>query len=77
VLRRPALALAIVIGYVALLKVIGFLPATALYLLGHLWFNGVRDWRVLAGVVVGVVAFIYLLFVYQLSVPLPAGLLFD
>lgn len=76
-LRRPALTLAMVVGYVALLEVVGFLPATVLYLLGHLWFGGVRDWRVLAGVVVGVAAFIQLLFVYQLSVPLPTGLLFE
>ncbi|GAB3466317.1 hypothetical protein GCM10027570_55450 [Streptomonospora sediminis] len=76
-LRRPALTLGIVVVYVALLEIIGFLPATALYLLGHLWFGGVRDWRILAGVVVGVVAFIQLLFVHQLSVPLPTGLLFE
>ncbi|MUL43799.1 tripartite tricarboxylate transporter TctB family protein [Streptomonospora sp. PA3] len=77
VLRRPALTLAVVVGYVALLEIVGFLPATVLYLLGHLWFGGVRDWRILAGVVAGVVAFIQLLFVYQLSVPLPTGLLFE
>ncbi|QBI54979.1 tripartite tricarboxylate transporter TctB family protein [Streptomonospora litoralis] len=77
VLRGPALTLLVVVAYIALLQVIGFLPATALYLLGHLWFGGVRDWRILAGVVVGVVAFVQLLFVYQLSVPLPAGLLFE
>ncbi|GAA3730463.1 hypothetical protein HDA32_005964 [Spinactinospora alkalitolerans] len=77
VLRRPALTLGVVVVYVGLLEVIGFLPATALYLLGHLWFGGVRDWRVFAGVVVGLIAFIHLLFAYELNVPLPTGLLFE
>ncbi|MBV2365431.1 tripartite tricarboxylate transporter TctB family protein [Streptomonospora nanhaiensis] len=77
VLRRPAIALGIIVAYVALLEVAGFLAATGLYLLAHLWFNGVRDWRVFAGVAVGVVAFIHFLFAYELSVPLPAGMLFE
>lgn len=75
-LRRPALTVLIVTIYVALLSVIGFFPATALYLCGHLWFGGVRDWRVYAGVTVVLCGLIYLLFVAQLSVPLPTGLLF-
>lgn len=76
VLRRPALTTLIVVGYIALLDVIGFFPATALYLCGHLWFGGVRDLRVYAGVTVAMCGLVYLLFVEELSVPLPTGLLF-
>ncbi|PRY02406.1 tripartite tricarboxylate transporter TctB family protein [Allonocardiopsis opalescens] len=74
VLRRPALTMLIVIGYVALLDVIGFFPATVLYLVGHLWFGGSRDLRVVAGVTAGLCGLVYLLFVHELSVPLPTGL---
>jgi putative tricarboxylic transport membrane protein len=76
VLRGPALTLLIVVGYVALVSIIGFFPATALYLCAHLWFSGVRDLKVLAGVTVAFVGLVYLLFIYALEVPLPTGLVF-
>lgn len=76
VLRGPALTLLIVVGYVALVSIVGFFPATALYLCFHLWFSGVRDLRVYAGVTVVFVGLVYLLFVYELQVPLPTGLVF-
>lgn len=76
VLRGPALTLLIVLGYAVLVSLVGFFPATALYLCAHLWFSGVRDLRVYAGVTVGFIGLVYLLFVYELQVPLPTGLVF-
>ncbi|QVQ52650.1 tripartite tricarboxylate transporter TctB family protein [Spiractinospora alimapuensis] len=75
-LSRPAWTIVIVTAYVGLLSLVGFFPATALYLVAHLWFGGVRDWRVFTGVTVVLSGLVYLLFVAQLSVPLPTGLLF-
>lgn len=76
-LKTPIALLLVVVIYAALLEIIGFFPSTVLFLGGYLWYGGVRDWRVLGGVVVGLNLFVYLLFVVQLNVPLPAGLLFE
>lgn len=76
-LKAPMTLLIVVVAYAGLLEIIGFFPSTVLFLGGYLWYGGVRDWRVLAGVVVGLNLFIYLLFIVQLNVPLPAGLLFE
>lgn len=76
-LKTPIALLLVVVVYAALLEIIGFFPSTILFLGGYLWYGGVRDWRVLGGVVVGLNLFVYLLFVVQLNVQLPAGLLFE
>jgi hypothetical protein len=76
-LKTPMALLLVVVVYAALLEVIGFFPSTILFLASYLWYGGVRDWRVLGGVVIGLNVFVYLLFVVQLNVQLPAGLLFE
>lgn len=76
-LKTPMALLLVVVVYAALLEVIGFFPSTTLFLAGYLWYGGVRDWRVMGGVVIGLNVFVYLLFVVQLNVQLPAGLLFE
>ena len=76
-LKTPMTLLLVVVAYAGLLEIIGFFPSTILFLGGYLWYGGVRDWRVLVGVVVGLNLFIYLLFIVQLNVPLPAGQLFE
>jgi hypothetical protein len=63
-----------VVAYVVLLIVIGFFPATILFLAGYLWYEGVRNWVTYALTIVGLNVFVYLLFVLQLNVPLPPGL---
>lgn len=76
-LKTPMAVLLAVVVYAGLLEIVGFFPSTVLFLGGYLWCGGVRDWRVLGGVVIGLNLFVYLLFVVQLNVQLPAGLLFE
>lgn len=72
--KFPLLVFGVVIAYFFALTVIGFFPATVLFLAGFMWYGGARDWRVYALTVVGVNVFIYLLFSVQLNVQLPPGL---
>jgi hypothetical protein len=72
--RSPLLVFGVVITYFFALTIIGFFPATALFLAGFMWYGGARDWRVYALTVIGVNVFIYLLFSVQLNVQLPPGL---
>lgn len=76
-LKSPIGTILIVVVYVALLAIIGFFPATILFLVGYLWYGGVRSWVTYALVIVGVNLLIYVLFVWQLNVRLPQGLFFQ
>lgn len=76
-LKYPLLTLLIVVVYAGLIEIVGFFPSTVLFLVGYLWYGGIRDWKVLGGIVVGLNLFVYLLFILQLNVQLPAGLLFE
>lgn len=73
-LRLPLSTFLVVAVYATLLIVIGFFPATVLFLGGYFWYGGVRNWKVYALTIVGTNLFIYWVFVLQLNVRLPTGL---
>ena len=71
-LRAPGgAAAALLIGFVALMPVIGTFPALVLFLpaLSLLW--GERRWRLMALSFAGFAGFVYLLFRLIMNVPLP------
>ncbi len=75
---RPGVVLAmiaLVTGYVALMPVAGFFPATLLGAAGGMALLGYRDPRRLALVGGGTLLFCWIVFVRILGLPLPAGLL--
>ncbi|WP_134700792.1 tripartite tricarboxylate transporter TctB family protein [Ammoniphilus sp. YIM 78166] len=76
-LKSPFITLLIVGVYAGLLSVIGFFPATILFVIAFLWFMGVKKWKVYVLTSLGLNLFIYLLFVVQLNVHLPLGILFE
>ncbi|MFD2924893.1 tripartite tricarboxylate transporter TctB family protein [Halobacillus naozhouensis] len=76
-LESPLVVLGIVIVYGVLVSLIGFFPATVLFMSGFLLYRGVKDWKSYLYTVVGINLFIYLLFVMQLNVQLPRGIFFD
>ena len=65
------LTAALLIGFVALMPVIGTFPALVLFLpaLSLLW--GERRWRLMALSFAGFAGFVYLLFRLIMNVPLP------
>ena len=67
---------ALIVAYVILIVVIGFFPATIIFCPVIMLYYGIRSVKVLLLVTVIQALFIYLLFVVQLKVLLPHGILF-
>lgn len=65
------LGVAILSGYVVALALVGFVLSTPVMLVGLLLAYGVRSWKAIASLSVGITAVIYLSFYYLLSIQLP------
>ncbi|WP_099157000.1 tripartite tricarboxylate transporter TctB family protein [Virgibacillus ndiopensis] len=76
-LKSPMITLLAVIAYAVVIKFLGFFPATVLFIAGFLWALKVKDWKSYAFTIVGLNLFIYLVFILQLNVQLPKGILFE
>lgn len=77
-IRAPKLFLAAVLGllcYVPLLSLIGFFPASFLFMVVTSWLLGFRARKLLLLGTGGTLLFIYLVFVRFLQVPVPTGLI--
>jgi amino acid transporter len=72
---RPALAVAIMVVYTALMEVLGYSLSTLLFLI--VWQRLVEreKWRKTAAITVAGTVVMYILFVYLLQVALPEGML--
>ena len=68
--------LVILTAYVLLLKIVGFLPMTALLGIITIRYLGYQNWRNNIVVTVFVTLLAYIIFSLLLKVPLPMGLLF-
>ena len=59
--------------FVALLKVVGMVIGTALYLAALIWYLGRHRWWVTAAIALAAAGFNWLVFVHWLRVPFPEG----
>jgi len=75
-LQMPMAAFLIVIAYVIIMGFLGFFVGTSLFVVGFMLFYKIRSWKTIVLCTAGINLFIYFLFVIQLNVPLPQGLLF-
>ncbi len=75
-IKMPFVSILIVAAYVILLSVLGFFVATSIFIIGFMMFYRVRSWKKIFLTVFCIDLFVYLLFIIQLNVPLPKGLLF-
>ena len=62
------------IAYVVLIDKLGFYVSSTLFLLGMMFYLGVRSWKVLTFVTLGVDVLVYLLFGQALSISFPSGI---
>jgi len=76
VFKNPMLTFLMILAYVLLLDKIGFFVASAIFMLGFMFFMGHRRWLTMILTTVGMLGFIYLLFIYELHVTLPHGILY-
>ena len=70
-LRNMLVVLGATILFVALLKVVGMILGTALYLAALIWYLGRHPWWITAAIAVAAAGFNWLVFVHWLRVPFP------
>lgn len=75
-LRLPFAALAIATVYTILAKYLGFFVATVIYIPAFMYFYRYRKIPIMIVSIIGTILFVYLVFVKQLNVPFPRGILF-
>ena len=73
---RKIINITIIVVFAVLVPIIGFFAATALYLIVHMTYLGVRPFLLVLAVTAGGVAFLYVLFGFILGVPIPHGLIY-
>jgi putative tricarboxylic transport membrane protein len=74
-LRDILVVLGATVLFVTLLKTIGMVLGTALYLAGLIWYLGRHRWWVTLSVAIAAAGFNWLVFVHWLRVPMPEGMI--
>ena len=74
-LRRLVAVLGVTAGLVVVLKIVGMVVGTVLFLVALLRFVERMRWRSTVAIAVGTAAVNYLIFTYWLRVPFPLGVL--
>jgi hypothetical protein len=74
-LRHMLVVLGVTAVFVALLKVVGMILGTALFLIVLIRYLGRHRWWVTVAIAIAAAGFNYLVFVHWLRVPFPEGLL--
>lgn len=75
--HRVAIGVVATAVYIYLLSLLGYLPTTVVFLIGMMRLMGMRSWVRAPIIAVAVTAFLYLVFLYALQIPLPDGSLFE
>ena len=73
--KLPLLGYALIVVYILLIDVLGFFVSTTIFMVGYMLFLKMRKPLTLMLVPLGVDVFVYFLFVMQLKLNLPSGLL--
>lgn len=76
-LKKPIFLFLGTIVYTLLITWIGFLLSTIIFLLSFIYINKYRSHKVVFLTTILTLVFVYLVFVYELNVPLPSGILFS
>ncbi len=75
-IKIPLIALSIVVIYSILIKIIGFFTATIVFIPSFMVFYRNKNIKTMLITIAGTIILVYLLFVKQLNVPFPKGILF-
>lgn len=75
-LKLPMIGLGIILAYIVAIDTLGFFVSTTLFLVGFMLFLRIRNYLAIGLTTLGVDLFIYVLFVRQLKLTMPAGILF-
>ncbi|CAO3357864.1 tripartite tricarboxylate transporter TctB family protein [Azospirillum melinis] len=72
-----AIGVAATAAYIYLISLVGYIPTTVVFLIGMMRLMGQRSWIRVPLLAIGITAFLYLIFLYGLQIPLPVGSLFE
>jgi hypothetical protein len=75
--KKVLLTTLMCVAYVALVEVLGYFAATSVFLGVFMAMMGIRKPLVYITAIVGINVALYLLFVWQLNVPVPVGIFFE
>ncbi|WP_422484965.1 tripartite tricarboxylate transporter TctB family protein [Gudongella sp. DL1XJH-153] len=75
-LKWPLAALLIITAYTILLRYLGFFVSTIIYIPSFMFFYRYKKIPIMLVSVIGMMIFVYLVFVKQLNVQFPKGILF-
>jgi putative tricarboxylic transport membrane protein len=75
-IKRIAINIGAILGFVILVPVLGFFTAAGIFLVGHMIYLGVRPFWLVGVVTMGVLIAFYMMFEYFLGVFVPHGLIF-
>ena len=75
-IKNILITITAVLAYVLMIQFIGFFVSTVLFIVGFLYCFGQKKKSVIIFCIIGVCLFVYLLFIMQLNLTLPKGLLF-
>jgi putative tricarboxylic transport membrane protein len=73
---NPYLIFVFSVIYALLITRLGFFTSTVVFIIGSTWYLGTRNLKTFVISTLGITVFIYFLFIMQLHVPLPKGILF-
>jgi len=73
---RPLMTFLLCVIYVALVGIIGYFTATIIFGVGVMFYLGARRPLVIVCSLLGLLIFVWLLFVVNLRIPVPSGILF-
>lgn len=74
-LALPMAGIAVMVCYIAAIPLLGFFVSTGLFMLAGMWLLKIRSIPMMLLSTLGLEAFIYLLFIVQLKLNMPSGLL--
>jgi len=74
--KYPITTFLIILIYILLIDFLGFFSSTTIFVAAFMFYYNVRKYHVVFMCLVGVNFFVYSLFVWQLNIQLPSGILF-
>ncbi|MEA4849461.1 MAG: tripartite tricarboxylate transporter TctB family protein [Clostridiaceae bacterium] len=76
IIKTPLISTIFVLAYAVCMDFLGFFSSTVIFLVSFMYYCGVRSWKKIMICVIGLNLFIYFVFVVQLKVQFPNGLIF-
>ncbi len=75
-IKHPIISFILIFLYIFLIDKLGFFSSTSVFMIAFMLYYNIRNYITVALCLLGLNLFVYVLFVYQLNIQLPTGILF-